>query len=224
MVCAMALALPFSLRLCFRCNRFSARRVDAARHIVRSQEKEGIRMSLASLNIVLSAAAELGDVDRAFAIFDDFSVHGIEPNADTYSFLLESLSLSVCPKRRLNDNERRLKDIPGRLDAANAMLSIMEENGVKMCQHCIDSYAQLLCHSGLLDAATEFLFDSLERVEIVGNKTLVIIVKMQAQNGNFEVARRLASNTTEPLLYLENRIREMERQRMYGKADEVEQD
>lgn len=188
---------------------FSARRVDFAYELLTSQEIEGIRISASSLNIIMSACAELGDVDRAFSTWDDFKTFKIEPNVDTYSFLLESLSCSLGDLKK--NNAQRKKDVPGCLDAAYAILTLMEENGVPLCQHCIDNYAQLLCNAGRLDAATEFLVDSIEKGEAVGNKTIIVLAKNNAEAGNFDVARQLASKTTEHFCHLDDKLNEIEK-------------
>jgi hypothetical protein len=197
--------------------------VDFSYNLLTSQETEGARITCASLNAVLSAAAELGDVDRAFATFDDFDLYEVEPNADTYSFLLEALSVSVSFRVQKSEEQRKL-DAPGRMDAASAILSLMEENEVRMCQHCIEHYARLLYNVGRLDAATEFLLDSLERGDPVSNRIIIVMSKHNAMAGNIEVARLLVTKTTEPFGHLEHRITEIEKQLLAAdKGDEDEQ-
>lgn len=190
---------------------FSERRVDYSYNLLTSRETEGIEITLSTLNVVLSASAELGDVDRTFATFDDFDSYGIEPNTDSYSFLLEVLSRSVNPLYQKDDEQRRM-DAPGRMDAAAAILSLMEEKGVEMCHHCIEHYAQLLYNVGRLDAATEFLMDSLERGDPVNNRVIINMSKNNALVGNIEVARLLSKKTTENFRHLDHRIDEIEKQ------------
>jgi hypothetical protein len=155
----------------------------------------------------------LGDVDRAFATWDDFNTYNLEPNVDTYSFLLEALAVSISPLAKRTDAERR-QDAPGLLDAASAILSLMEQNGVPMCQHCINSYVQLLCNAERLDAATEFVLDSLEKKELVGNRTLLVVAKNNAKAGNFDIARLLSSKTSEHFDHLDHKINEFEKGRL----------
>jgi hypothetical protein len=107
-----------------------------------------------------------------------------------------------------------MQDAPGRSDAASGILSLMEQNGVPMCQHCIDSYAQLLCNMGRLDGATEFLLDSIEKKELVGNKTIDVVAKNNAQAGNFDIARLLASKTSEHFSHLDHKINDFEKERL----------
>lgn len=183
--------------------------MDYSYNLLVSEKKEGTRITQASLNVLLASAAELGDVDRAFATFDDFDTHGIEPNSDSYSFLLEVLAKSVSLSQQ-KDPVQRMQDAPGRMDAASAILSMMEENGVEMCHHCIEHYAQLLCNVDRLDAATEFLVDCLERGDRVNNKSIINMSKNNASAGNIEVARLLAERTTEPFPHLHRRIDETE--------------
>ena len=185
--------------------------MDSAYNLLTSRKTEGMRITVASLNTILSAAAELGDVDRAFATFDAFDLYEIEPNADSFSFLLEALAQSVNPRKQ-KDEERRKLDAPGRMDAASAILSLMEESGVPMCQNCTEHYAQLLYNVGRLDAATEFLLDSLERGDPVNNRIIILMAKNNAMEGNLELARLLATKTTEHFGHLDHRIDEIEKQ------------
>lgn len=179
--------------------------MDHGHNLVVSKKAEGTGITQASLNVLLSAAAELGDVDRAFATFDDFDLHGVEPNSDSFSFLLEALSKSVSPLHQ-KDDEQRLQDAPSRMDAASAILSLMEESGIKMCQHCNEQYALLLSNVDRLDAATEFLLDSLERGDPVNNRLIISLTNNNALAGNIEIARLLAERTTEHFAHLDNRI------------------
>jgi hypothetical protein len=164
---------------------------------------------LASLNVILSAAAELPDVNRAFSIFEDFELHGIEPNYDSYSYLLESLSKDLKLNRK-GCNEK-IMHAPELLDAAAAILSLMEEKGIPRCQHCVEQYAMLLYNAGRLDAATEFLLDSMERGDPVSNRVIIKMSKSNALAGNFEVARLMANRTSEPFAHLFHRIDEIEK-------------
>jgi len=184
---------------------------------------EGTKITLSSLNVLLSAAAELGDVDRTFATFDDFDLHEIEPNSDSYSFLLESLTMSVNPQFK-KDGEKRKADAPGRIDAASAILSLMEEKGIPMCHHCTEQYVLLMHYVGRLDAATEFLLDSLERGDPVNNRIIINMSKNNAAAGNIEVARLLATMTSENFDHLNHRIDEIEKELLSrrGASDENE--
>lgn len=200
---------------------FSERRVDHGYNLLTSQKTDGVKISLASLNVVLSAAAELGDVDRAFTTFEAFDLYEIEPNVDSYSFLLEALAVSVNQRTQKDDEQRRL-DAPGRMDAASAILSLMEEKEVPMSQHCTEHYAQLLYNVGRLDAATEFLLDSLERGDTVNNRIIIIMSKNNAQAGNIEVARLLATKTSEHFGHLDHRINGFEKELLTKRRGEDE--
>ena len=184
--------------------------MDNAHRILESSSnaQDGARVTLSSLNAVLSAAAEKPDVNRAFNIFEDFDVYGIEPNYDSYSYLLESLSKDLIPARE--GYKERMMHAPERLDAAAAILSLMEERNIPRCQHCVEQYTQLLFNVGRLDAATEFLLDSLERGDPVNNRVIINMSKNNALAGNMEVARLMATKTSEPFAHLTHRIDDIE--------------
>jgi hypothetical protein len=191
---------------------FSSGRVGNAYRILETSsdaEEQEAKVTLASLNAVLSAAAELPDVNRAFSIFEDFDAYGIEPNYDSYSYLLESLSKDLMSNHK-GSNEK-MTHAPERLDAAAAILSLMEEKGIPRCQHCVEHYAMLLYHAGRLDAATEFLLDSLERGDPVNNRVIIKMSKSNALAGNLEVARLMANRTSEPFAHLNRRIDDIEK-------------
>ena len=195
---------------------FSTARFDFGYNLLTSQQTEGAKITLSSLNVLLSAAGELGDVDRAFATFDDFDLHEIEPNSDSYSFLLEALTKSINPEFR-KDEEQRKQDVPGRMDAASAILTLMEEKNVPMCHHCIEQYAQLLFYGDRLDAATEFVLDSLERGDPVNNRVIINLSKNNAMAGNFEMARLLSTKTSEHFSHLDHRIDVIEKRARAGR-------
>lgn len=185
-------------------------------HKLLQSSTEGVGVTLASLNVVLSAAGEQGDVDRAFAIFEDFDLYEIEPNSDSFSFLLESLAKNLTPKS--DEYKERMADAPARLDAASAILSLMEEQGIPRCHHCIEQYTQLLCNVDRLDAANEFLLDSLERGDPVNNRIIINVSKNNAFAGNIEVARLFAAKTSEPFGHLGSRINQIEKELMQAAA------
>jgi hypothetical protein len=107
-----------------------------------------------------------------------------------------------------------MQDAPGHLDAASAILSLMEENGVPICQYCIGSYATLLCNAGRLSAATEFLLDAVEKKELVDNKILCVVSMNNADADNFDIARLFASKTSEHFGHLDHNINELEKERI----------
>lgn len=191
--------------------RYSVGRVDSAYMILTKENIEGSLVSVASLNVILYACAELGEVDRAFATLDDFPLHNLEPNQDTYSFVLEALARNMDPGL-YNDEEQRMADAPSRLDAADAVLAIMEGNNVPLCHHGIHQYARLLFNIGELDEAAKFILERKESGENISNKTFFILASEFGRRGNFDMARLLESKTTEPLHFLRERLDRFEKE------------
>ena len=75
----------------FYYNRTSKRQIDNVMYILQGNVG-GTKMTTSSLNCILSAYASNGLVDKAFAIYDNFTELEIPPNEDTYAYLMESLS------------------------------------------------------------------------------------------------------------------------------------
>jgi pentatricopeptide repeat protein len=162
-------------------------------------------VSVASLNVILSACAGIGDVDRAFATLEDFKRYKLVPNVDTYSYALEALTRSIDPEFE-RDSKRRKEKASACREAAESILAEMAEKGLSPCHHCIEEFTLLLLNIGQDIAATEFVLERMDEGLHVGNKTILILSSKLADLGEFKMARLVASRISEPMPFIESRL------------------
>jgi pentatricopeptide repeat protein len=189
------------IRSITRSLRFSVGRVDNAYHTLIYNEIEGAKVTVSSLNTILSGCAELGDPDRAFAMFQDFANFDLEPDEDTYSFMMESLSKATGPERPLDDAA-----VEGYLKAAESLLDMMVTKNVKVNRHTLHFYVHTLGNLGKMDAAKNAVLDAFEAGLGVENKTLSLIISACGDRGDLEMARWLCSKLSEPMDFIEKRM------------------
>ena len=189
------------LRSVSRSLRYSINRIDNAYRYI-SQGIHGCRPTLCSLNVIMSACAECGDIDRTLSVlFDDFRRYGIEPNSDSFSFAMEALAVNARSQESDVDNVSLLA-------AAEDLLNMMSQQSIDVDRHVFREYIRVLINAGALELATASTFDAIraERFE-VDNKTVVILINsLCCVSHRFDVARELASLASEPLPFLFRKI------------------
>ena len=197
--------------------RFSVKRIDHAYRLI--TEEEGPQMSVASMNTILSACGELGEVDRAFATLDEMERFGMDPDQDSYSYAMESLANELKQRQKQQQQQPPWDETKkaSRLEAAEALLDCMENQGLSVSQHVFHQYINLLTTVDEVELATQCIQDALGSGLEVANLTIKIVVDSQIEQGNFDVALELAEKTTEPFDFLFDRIRKG-RQKELSKA------
>ena len=89
----------------------------------------------------------------------------------------------------------------------------MEEDGVPPSADVVRNYVELLCMGGELSTATALIEDCMtndEMLSIVNNKALYRVALANAEAGNFDTAKKLASSTSETIPILHRKIRSKE--------------
>lgn len=188
-----------------------------------SPEDEGFHVSVGMLNCILSGAAERGDIDRTIFILEgEFPRNNLNPNADSFSFAMETLGKHISRRTR---NPAGPELMASCLDQATEFLNMMEENGIAPTQHIIRDYLELLCRANEVDTATEIILEELSTsstspIVLVSTKAVHCVAMANAKLGNFEIAREIAAlasttNTDETALpFLSESItKEEQRQR-----------
>lgn len=201
------------IRSVSRSLRYSINRVDNAYRFITNQVN-GCRPSLVSLNVIMSACAECGDVERTFSVlFDDFPRYNIEPNEDSFSFAMEALAVNARAQEAAFDKKSLL-------EAAEDLLDMMSARNVAVDRHVFHEYIRVLLNSGDLETATASTFDVIgTKAFEVDNKTIVILINsLCVASGSFDLARQLASLTTEPLPFLLKKIDRYERAKPNGEV------
>mmetsp|Transcript_35409 Transcript_35409/g.55120 ORF Transcript_35409/g.55120 Transcript_35409/m.55120 type:complete len:326 (+) Transcript_35409:1-978(+) len=164
---------------------------------------------LESLNVITSSYAERGNVQDALHVLDIMRRYGVKPNADSYSFAVEVLGKDMARRNKVND----FAWVQRSLDTADAILTKMEEDETAPSPDVIRNYVELLCLAGELSTATAVVDDCFSngRGCLVNNKTLYRLATANADAGNFEIANRLASLTSEVIPILHRKIKEKQR-------------
>ena len=173
-------------------------------------------LSLESINVVLSGYAERGDPRDAVEILELMAENDIDPNADSYSFVIEALGRDI--KKRLKSNDQDY--IERNISIANTVLSMMEGKGMPPNTQVIRNYVELLCMGGEIDTASSIVedylrSDDLEFRNIVNNITIYRVVSEHTALGNFERAKALAEQMTEYVPALHRRIKSKEQRSLY---------
>lgn len=206
------------IRSVTRSLRFSIGRVDHAHINVASDRVEGARVTVSTLNMVCSGYAELGQVNRAFAMFDDFTKYQLDPDEDTYSYMMEALS-----KASGGDMQTSASLLAKYYTAAEWLINTMTEKDVVINHHTLHYYVHTLGNLGEFDAAQSAVLDALDVGLNVSNKTLTMLISECGERGDLDMARFFASKLSEPLHFVEKRIENWELQKAQAVLDAASQ-
>jgi pentatricopeptide repeat protein len=195
---------PYFRRAC----REASTNLDIALAALKELRLNGLHVTTAMLNAIMSGAAERGDIDRTLSLLEEFQRNGVAPDADSYSFAMEALGKHLS-RRTKTPAGQRVKDQC--LDTASELLTRMEDEGVLPTHHIIRDYVELLCRAGQVGVATDIVLESMELqttdnedspMPLVTDKTVYRVAMANAKQKNFEVARQVAACSSEPLPFL----------------------
>jgi pentatricopeptide repeat protein len=166
-------------------------------------------LSLESLNVVMSAYSERGEMENAMDVLNLMEDIDIYPNEDSYSFALEALGKDVVRFQSKEDSSHLHKNV----EIAGIILTRMEKNGVEPSVDVIRNYLELLCLAGEVETATSVVEQCLstnnDRSKI-NNKSIYRVAMANAEACNFERAKALSKMTSEELPLLDKKIRSLE--------------
>lgn len=201
------------------------RRLDLANELLQSYltgHSDAITFSPTAMNVLMSAFAERGNVDRTLSLLDEFHKSDKRPNVDSFAFALESIGKATArmvknEKLRMSA-EKRSHVIESYLSMTDRVLTQMENESIEPSNHVIRNYVEFLCLADQVDTATGVVKDLLERqIEreprnetIVENKTILRVAVANAECGNFGLSRRLAASTSEHLPFMDSKIDKIE--------------
>ena len=186
-------------------------------------------VSLESLNVIMSAYAERGDPSDAADILNLMIEYDIKPNADSYSFVIEGLGRDIKKRLKQDDESYKQKSIK----IADSILSMMEESGTAPTTQVLRHYVELLCLAGEIQTATSIVKDFLsssrnnkDEERKINNITIYRIAVENARVGNYDVAKELASMTTEviPALYRKIFSREKNKKKRTSSIDDIKKE
>jgi pentatricopeptide repeat protein len=169
----------------------TTKNLDYAVEQLKELSYEGRPITVSSLNTLMSAAAERGDIDRVLQFLQQFERSGIVPNSDTYSFAFESLGKNVRKGRRRNPVSKDHKEAC--LVAAESFLAKMDEQGIAPTHHIIREYVEMLCLLGEVDTATIILKEAATENGLVTSKSIYRVAMANAKVlHRFDIAREIA--------------------------------
>jgi len=120
---------------------------------------------------------------------DDYYRYDIEPNADSYSFLLQAIAVDAMTLFPVNissnhhDDAEMNKNIVGfkmspnldHLEAAEAVLLEMEDRGISTNQYVLHEYIRILVYTNELKRAKEVIQQALQDQKAVSLDTLMLL-------------------------------------------------
>jgi hypothetical protein len=185
--------------------------MDFAQEQILLLRREGkVKITTAMMNVLLSSAAERGDIDRVLSILQDFDRCGTPFNAETISFGFESLGKNLSRRRKFNHNFLD-RDSPAVRDhvgacmvVANALLNQMDDHQIETTDHIIRNYVEFLCLAGYIETATTIVMEACSEKRLVSSKAIYRVAMANAKSFRFDVARQVATcdSNSEPLQFL----------------------
>ena len=174
--------------------------LDPALHQLKELHRGGLHVTTALLNVILSASAERGDLERTHLLLEEFGHFGTPLDADSYSFAMEACGKHLARRTRTVARPALVEQC---LDAAVSLLTRMEEQGIAPTHHVIREYVELLCFAGQTETATQVILEAAEcDLRLVSNKAVHRVGMANVKRGNYQVARQVANLASEPQLYL----------------------
>lgn len=191
-------------------------RVEVAEQMLEAFQVGTGEFTSTSVNVLMCAYAERGEVNNTLALLDEFKRNDWTPNADSFSFALESVGKAtgrMTNNKNLRMSPTRRESLIGSwMQATDNILTMFEETQAQSSEmhtsHLIRNYVEFLCHADQVETATLLVNDLLERGDrsSVDNKALFRVAVANAEIGNFELARRLAEETSESLPFIQQKI------------------
>jgi hypothetical protein len=171
----------------------------AQMQIAQLRHENNIVITTSIMNVLMSSAAERGDIDRVLSVLKDFERYHIALNADTISYGFESLGKNLMRRRKYNstfldDSRDSTRD---HLDAcmvvATVLLNHLDDMQLKTTSHIIRNYVEFLCLAGHVDTATSIVLEAVKEKGLVSSKAIYRVAMANAKMFRFDVARQVAT-------------------------------
>jgi hypothetical protein len=158
---------------------------------------DGKPVTSAGLNVIMSGAAERGDIDRILSLIQEFERNNVRMDADSFSFCFESLGKNLLRRKHYSNDTDHVRAC---LIAAESFLTLMEEKDIAPDRHVIRNYVELLCEVGQIETASAVVLEAASEANLVCSKTIYRVAMANAKLRKFDVARQVAAcRTGEPL-------------------------
>ena len=136
----------------------------------------------------MAALGGRGDTEGSFETFALFEQYGIEPNADTYAYMLESLATYRTAEQNKGEEDSSPEDVSRHMTAAREVMKEARNSGISASGEILHQYLRTLCAAGLLEETVEALKEAVERDERVLMESFSLIAVRHAKGGDFDTA------------------------------------
>ena len=178
--------------------------------IMQLRQENSITVTTSMMNVLMSGAAERGDIDRLLSLLKDFERYNVAFNADTISFGFESLGKNLMRRRNFNNTflDQSRASTRDHIDAcmvvANVLLNHMDDHQVKTSDHIIRNYIEFLCMAGHVDTATSIVMEAVQEKGLVSSKSIYRVAMANAKLFRFDIARQVATcdHSIAPITFL----------------------
>ena len=166
---------------------FTPGRIKNARFIL-TNGTDGTAITTASLNVIMAALAGRGDTEGSFETFALFEQYGVEPNADTYAYMLESLATYRTAEHNKGEEDSSPEDVSRHVTAAQEVMKETRASGISASGEILHQYLRTLCAAGLLEEAVEALKEAVARDDRVLMESFSLVAVRHAKGEDFDTA------------------------------------
>lgn len=164
-------------------------------HKMLSWHRNSRLRSTNGMNALLIGYGMKRDINNAFIVFEDLEKFNINPDDNTFSFLMESLYISTKnrfpfkPGEQMQYNPQDVDDVVG---AAQIIIDAAAKAGVKKTKQFFYEHVRLLYTLNLLEEAKAVLVEAISEGTPVPKATIFMLGSRFANIGDFENARAVA--------------------------------
>lgn len=186
--------------------KMSVRRLDHTYYMLTQKTPEETNLSTSILNCLLSACAQEGLLDRSFAVFDQFEKFNLEPDEDTFAFLMESLTneinqmrsiLLIDPKSQKvvcrNPTKHYDEDMQMYLESIDEIQGMLAERNLPQNRFFLHHYIGGFVGLGKVQQAITILEKAIDNNEVVLMKTFEHFALQCAYHGDEEMTSHVLS-------------------------------
>eukprot|EP00571_Detonula_confervacea_P005363 CAMPEP_0172313854 /NCGR_PEP_ID=MMETSP1058-20130122/21123_1 /TAXON_ID=83371 /ORGANISM="Detonula confervacea, Strain CCMP 353" /LENGTH=756 /DNA_ID=CAMNT_0013027577 /DNA_START=99 /DNA_END=2369 /DNA_ORIENTATION=- len=170
---------------------FNERRMEHSHKMLTWKQNEHMR-STHAMNVMLIGYGMKRDINSAFYIFEELPRFNLQPDANTFSFLMEALYIDTKERFPPHGGKPPPQDIDDVLGASQIILDAMGEAEIEKTKQFYYEHIRLLCALSLLDDANLVLEDAIMSGVPIPRATLFILANRFADNGNYELAHKVA--------------------------------
>mmetsp|Transcript_11057 Transcript_11057/g.16739 ORF Transcript_11057/g.16739 Transcript_11057/m.16739 type:complete len:702 (+) Transcript_11057:125-2230(+) len=145
-------------------------------------DESPLRPTAAAMNCVMSAFADLGLVDRTCFVFQKFEEFQLEPDENTFLFMMEALAMNLTtaipPTRRGSSSVQTNGEddwITFQVETADVLFEEAIQRGMHANKNMCYSYVQVLLATGRCEKAKTLLEDTVLNAEKIGEKAEIDI-------------------------------------------------